>query len=107
MWGIGGSAAATLIAYSVYFSLTMLFIWFKLKVSLFSTGMLKVLLMMAALWVGADVWEHFVSPLIQNFIVDAVIKTGLLSAIALAATYFWRISPAINDIIDRIVRKVK
>jgi len=105
IWGIGGSAAATLIAYSVYFALIMLFIWSKLKVSLLSTAMLKVVVMMVALWAGAKAWQLFVFPIIGNMIVDACIKTILMAAIAALITYFWRISPTVNEIVDKTLAR--
>ncbi len=100
-WSIGGSAAATLIAYSVYFALILIFIWNKMKVSPLSAAMLKVVVMIAALWAGAKAWQLFVSPIIGNMIVDACIKTILMAAIAALVIYFWRISPTINEIVDK------
>ena len=104
-WGIGGSAAATLAAYVVYFSLMLSFVWSKLKVSLFSWGHLKTLAMIAALFALAAAWKMWLTPLIGQLLVDAVLKTAVLGTLAAVVTYRWRISPSVNDIIDKYLHK--
>ena len=106
-WGIGGSAAATLIAYSVYFLLMLLFVWDKLKVSLFSWGQLKVVALMAALMLVAAAWRQWLTPVVGNIVVDAVVKTLVLCTAAVVAIYAWHISPTVNDIIDRTIHRIK
>lgn len=104
-WGIGGAAAATLIAYFAYYALILAYIWFRLRVSLFSWGQAKALVMMVALMAAAIAWQQWVTPLVGNIIVDALLKTVILGGAALAVTYFWHISPTVNDLVDRIITR--
>lgn len=106
-FGIGGAAAATLIAYAIYFLMLLAFVWWRLRVSLFSWGQAKTLAVMAALMVAAIGWNRWLTPLIGNLIVDAVVKTLVLGSAAVAAVYIWRISPTVNDLIDRTIQRIK
>lgn len=113
-WGIGGAAAATLIAYAVYYLVMLAYIRLRLRVSLFSWGQLKVLAMMAALMAAALAWNRWLTPLVLSpsrstlsIVVEAVVKTALLGGAAAAVTYFWRISPSVNDLADRILTHKK
>lgn len=101
VWGIGGAAAATLLAYALYFVLLLGFVWWKLRVSLFSAGQLKVAAMMVGLLLMELAWRNTITPLIGNMIVDAILKTAMLCLIAAVVTYFWRISPTVNEMIDK------
>lgn len=106
-WGIGGSAAATLIAYVVYFTLLLGHVWRHLRVSLFSWGQAKMLAVMALAMVAALAWSHWLTPLIGNIIADAVVKTLVLGGGVAAAVYGWHISPTVNELIDRTLHHRK
>lgn len=100
-WGIGGSAAATLLAYAIYFALLLSFVWWKLRVSLFSVAQLKVAAMMLALLALDLLWRTIVTPLVGHMLVDAALKTAVLCSLAAAVTYLWRISPTVNALVDK------
>ena len=102
---IGGAAAATLLSYAFHFLLMLSFVWWKLRVSVFSAGQLKVIAMMVALALMELVWRNTVTPLVGHMIVDAVLKTAVLSIVAAAITYFWRISPTVNALVDKYLPK--
>ena len=104
-WGIGGSAAATLVAYAVYFSLLLTYVWIRERVSLFSWGHLKTAVMIAALFALAAAWKQWVAPIVGNMLVDALLKTAVLGALAAVVTYRWKISPSVNNIIDKYLHK--
>ncbi len=104
-WGIGGSAAASLLAYALYFALLLGFVWWKLKVSLFSVGQLKVVALMVGLLALDVLWRNVLTPLVGQMIVDAVLKTAVLCAVAAAVIYFWRISPTVNAMIDKRLKR--
>ena len=105
VWGIGGSAASTLLAYIVYFTLMLAYVWRKLRVSLFSAGQMKVVAMMALLLLLNAAWRQWVAPLIGNILVDAVVKTAVLGGAAALVTYCWRISPTVNNLMDKVLRR--
>ena len=106
-WGIGGAAAATLIAYAVYFLLLLTFVWRKLRVSLFSWGQAKTLVVIVVMMGAALAWSRWVTPLVGNIIVDAIIKTVILGGAAVVAVYRWHISPTVNELINRIIHTKK
>ena len=101
IWGIGGAAAATLIAYAVYFALLLGYVWLRLRVSLFSWGQAKMLVVMTVAMAAAAAWQRWLSPAIGNIIVDAVVKTVTLGTAVVVWTYHWHISPTVNDILDK------
>ena len=108
-WGIGGAAAATLMAYIIYFTLMLAFVWRKLRVSLFSWNQLKVLAIMAAAFALNLLWEHSLTPLIAPhptvtaLLADAVLKTLVLGGAVAAAVLMWHVSPTV----DAFVKKTK
>ncbi len=113
-WGIGGSAAATLIAYAAYFLLLLTFVWRRLRVSLFSWGQAKTIVVMALAIAAATAWNHWLTPLILNthhatlsLIIDAVVKTLLLGGAVILVVYAWRISPTVNELIDKTTQRIK
>ena len=64
-------------------------------------------ILMAALMVAAIGWSRWLTPLMGNIIVDAVVKTIVLGSVAVVAVYAWRISPTVNDLIDRTIQRIK
>lgn len=113
LWGIDGSAAATLLSYILYFLLLLGYLWWRLKVSLFSAAQLKVLVLMAAGYGLNLLWTHTLTPLIIHhstlitLLVDALLKTALLAVLLAVAVYAWRVSPTVNDMVDGKIRKRK
>lgn len=113
LWGIDGSAAATLLSYILYFLLLLGYLWWRLKVSLFSAAQLKVLVLMAAGYGLNLLWTHTLTPLITHhstlitLLVDALLKTAVLAVLLAVAVYAWRVSPTVNDMVDGKIRKRK
>ncbi|MBR4773437.1 MAG: lipopolysaccharide biosynthesis protein [Bacteroidales bacterium] len=113
LWGIDGSAAATLLSYILYFLLLLGYLWWRLKVSLFSAAQLKVLVLMAAGYGLNLLWTHTLTPLIIHhstlitLLVDALLKTAVLAVLLAVAVYAWRVSPTVNDMVDGKIRKRK
>ena len=111
LWGIDGSAAATLLSYLLYFAVLLGYLWKRLRVSLFSAAQLKVVALMVAAFVLNMLWSRLLTPIIvptattARLLADAVLKTLVLGAALLAAVYAWRVSPTVNDIIDKHIKK--
>ena len=113
LWGINGSAAATLLSYMLYFAALLTYLWRRLHVCLFSAAQLKVVALLAAAFLFNALWTSLLTPLsthhasLVTLLVDAVLKTLILSLALLAAVYTWHVSPTVNEIIDnRIKRKL-
>ena len=111
LWGIDGSAAATLLSYLLYFLLLLTFLWRRLRVSLFSAEQLKTLALMLAAFGLNILWTKLLTPIIVPtpslvaLVVDAVLKTVALSALLLAGVYSWRVSPTVNQLIDKYLKR--
>lgn len=109
MWGVTGSACATLVAYIVYFVPLLTMLWVRLRVTLFSRKQLGVLLLTVALFALNALWEWLVSPLflrlgtgIAVVIVQALVRTSVFAVVATVAVRKLDISPEVNSIIERI-----
>lgn len=113
LWGIDGSAAATLMSYALYFVLLLTYLWRRMHVSLFSAGQLKVLVLIAAGFTLNVLWGHMLTPLINQhstlvmLLVDAVLKTCVLGGLLLSGVLAWRISPSVNTMLSERVRKTR
>ena len=113
LWGINGAAAATLLSYLLYFLLLLGYLWWRLKVNLFSAAQLKVLVLIVAGLALNMLWTHIVTPLIVAqptlvaLLVDAVLKTIVLAVLMTVTVYVWRVSPTVNEIVDRKMKKQK
>ena len=111
LWGINGAAAATLLSYMLYFLLLLSYLWWRMKVSLFTTAQLKVLVLMAAGYGLNLLWAHTMTPIITQhptsltLLADALLKTAVLAVLLAVGVYAWRVSPTVNDIVDKKLKK--
>ena len=107
LWGIDGSAAATLLSYVLYFACLLLFLWRRLKVSLFSLGQLKLVVIMLVAFVLNVAWTVWITPLIAGggqlgyTLADALAKTLVLSGLLAMAVLAWKVSPTVNDMVKQ------
>lgn len=115
MWGMEGAALASLISYIVYYTLLLIFVEWKLKVTPLSFKELYTLLIIAALFVIDWFVQKYMSrQLISLFnveiigqIFDSFIRTVAMSLLGVVAIYKLRISKQINDIIDKVLSLLK
>lgn len=113
LYGISGAALATLCSYTLYFALMLTFLRSKLRVSIFSQGQLKVVLLLALLWVCNMLWELLMEGLVKGLfadalvamLVDAVLRSGCLLVLAVVGTYRMHISDEVNRFLDRLLRR--
>src|SRR5574344_390084 len=114
LWGLNGSACATLFAYIIYFALMLCFLSRKLKVSIFSLQQLRVLLLVGVLLGLNFLWNLGVKPQIGRLplspvgvsLIDACSRTLVLLVVATVLTYKLRISTQVNDLMRRAFRKI-
>ena len=105
LMGIGGAATATLCAYGLYFLLLLAYLWWRLRVSLFSAAQLKVVALALLLLALGWAWGRWLAPWLGlHVVLDAALKTLLLAAVALVVVYKWRISQSVNDLLKKFVR---
>lgn len=109
-WGITGAAAATLFSYLLYYLLLLSYLYWRTKVSLFSAAQLKVVVLIAAGFALNLLWSAVVTPLLDaskyTLLLDAVLKTLVLVALLATATYLWRVSPTVNEMIDKLRKRI-
>lgn len=114
LWGINGAACATLFSYLLYFALLLTFLKVKVNVSLFSYKQLVTLLLMLLLFALNQLWSRFIAPLgnhltlppLAVILLDAVIRTAVMAAIATIAVYRLHISDSINRIIRNTLLRI-
>ena len=104
--GISGAAMATLCAYGLYYALLHGYLWRKLKVSVFSMGQLKMLVLMALLLAANMGWDWLFGVVQQGSIVSVVahaaLKTAVLGALAAGGVLLWKVSPTVNEMVARV-----
>lgn len=96
--GIAGAATATLAAYLLYFLLLHGYLWRTLKVNVFSLAQLKIVLIVSVLLMLNGIWTSLLN---LPVLLDAILKTALLGSLAFAAAYAWKISPSVNDMVEK------
>ena len=109
LWGVTGSACATLAAYVVYFTPLLTLLWVRMRVSLFSRKQLWVLLLTLALF-GADMlWQWAVSPLFAQLgtglgivLLQALLRTAFFGVVVVVAVSRMDISPEVNRILGSL-----
>lgn len=105
---INGAAGATLIAYACYFVMLFRELRLYLDVNVFSWGQAKMVAVMAAMTVAWLAWSEIVEPeLGMGLIVTAAVRTTALGGLLLAAVLGWRVSPTVNEMIQKKMKKIK
>ena len=111
LWGINGSACATLLSYVIYFTSMLLFVRSKLRVSLFSRKHITVLLLILLLFALNYCWEFAVSPLfalkktLWMMLLEAMLRTSVMSLIALTFIARIHISYSVYNILAKFTFK--
>ena len=110
LWGLNGSALATLFSYAAYFAALLFYVWRRLGVGLFSLAQLKVVAVMAAAFGLNSLWEALpfgTGGSLWALVADSAARTLLLGGGAAAALYALRVSPTLNGIADRLLARLK
>lgn len=113
IWGISGAACATLFSYLLYYFVLNVFIFLKLKVNLFSKGILKTFILIVLLYVLYLVVEPLVvsvvgqSSDVVSVIGRGVLRTFVLGCVALLVLYKMGISKEVNGIMLNYIDKFR
>ena len=82
------------------------YLWQKLKVSVFSRGQLKMLVLMVLLLAANMGWDWLFGAVQQGSIVSVVaratLKTAVLGALAAGGVLLWKVSPTVNEMVARV-----
>ena len=115
IWGMEGAAMASLISYLIYYTLLLIFVNWKLKVTPLSYKELYTLLIIVALFVIDWFLQKYMSHQLMSLfkvemigqILDSFIRTLVMSLLGIVTIYKLRISKQINDIIDKVLSLLK
>ena len=113
LWGISGSACATLFSYAIYYACLLWFVYRKLGVSLFSAKQLHVLVLMMVLFALGKASDVLLLPLLAPLrmpllavtLVNAVVKTAVMLAISLVVIRRLHISNDVDRFLDKLFRR--
>lgn len=113
IYGMNGSAFANFGSNLIYFICLLALVKWKLHISIFTWAQLKSLVVVLVLFGLNLLWVRTVTPYFASLpvkevfsaILDGVVKTGILVVIGITAIYYWKISPEINRLILKALRK--
>ena len=108
-WGMDGASLSHLISYFTFYVSLLVVVMLKLKINIFSKAQLKVLVLIAGLLLLNYGWVKWVYPLFMhlpfsvraNTLIDAGLKSCILSAVTLVACYYWHVSEDVNNLIRK------
>lgn len=109
LWGINGSALATLLSYAIYFTCMLLFVASRLKVTLFSRKHIAVLMLILFLFALNYCWSFGVSPLfagmksLAGMLIEALLRTGVMSLLCLFAVARIHVSDSVDKMLAKIL----
>ncbi|MBO4503540.1 MAG: lipopolysaccharide biosynthesis protein [Bacteroidales bacterium] len=114
-YGMNGSAFANFGSNLIYFLCLLTLVKWKLHISIFSWAQLKSLVVVVVMFGLNLLWVRTVTPLfaslpvkeVYSAILDGAVKTGILVLIGITAIYYWKISPEINNLIQKAVGLVR
>ncbi len=101
-WGMDGAAVANLLSYLVYYACLLLITRWNVGVGMLCKGHLQTLVV-AVVVVGVNAMcLHYLCSM--DIWVSAILRSIVLLGGGAAVAYCWKISPDINNIVNKIVR---
>ncbi|MCE7996744.1 MAG: oligosaccharide flippase family protein [Roseivirga sp.] len=100
-YGIEGAAIASLMAMAIFNLSKFAFVWIKFGIQPFTLSSLKFVLI-ASLSLLAN---HFL-PSIEEVLVDIVLRSAIITLIIMLPTYWLKISPEMNGVIDSLIKRL-
>ena len=111
--GMTGAAWSSIISFSIYYMLLLSLIIWKTKISPFSWKELVVIAVVIIMFVLNWLAVEYISKSIIYFndasivmkIVEAVVRTGIITIIGMTIIYYTNISKEINEIINKVFKQ--
>ena len=100
IYGINGAAVATVISLLLYSVAKIVVVKWKFKMQPFTTETGKVFLLIVFVGLLFYFWDFTFHP-----ITNVILKSGLVSLLYLFVVYRWQLSPDINRILKKVLRK--
>jgi len=98
-YGIEGAAAASLAAMLLFNMIKFCFVFVKFKIQPFSFNTLKFFGI-----IGVVILLNLAIPRIDNVYIDVVMRSFSITSAFLLLTYFMKVSPEINDILNKVLK---
>lgn len=113
LWGLNGSAGATLFAYILYFAVLLLFLGRRQRVTIFSQKQLVIVALIGVLFALNWLWGRTITPMISSLhlsltistLTDAVMRSAVFGIVAVSAVYRLKISEPINRVMEKYMSK--
>ncbi|NJM78618.1 MAG: oligosaccharide flippase family protein [Flavobacterium sp.] len=101
LYGLKGTAFATLLSITLYSLSKLLFVVFKMKLFPFSINTLKSFGVLVLTFLVFYFWNFGFNPM-----VNIVLKSTLITIFYVGISYYLRLSADINSVIDKFVKKI-
>lgn len=109
-FGMNGAALASLVSYVIYYAVALSLILPKVQVNPFSLAQLKVVVVVAFLFLLNAFWQQFLSPIcgqgILLVLIESIFRLVILFLLGIWIVYKWKISIECNNLIDKILSKI-
>jgi O-antigen/teichoic acid export membrane protein len=102
LYGINGAAMGAAMALVAFNAVKYVFIWVKLGIQPFTGATLKLILISAA-----TIAVDLAIPTTPWVIADIVVRSAIATLVFGSAVYFARVSPDANDLLLRLIRRVR
>jgi O-antigen/teichoic acid export membrane protein len=101
-YGIVGAAIASLISKFIYNLIKFIFVYQKFKLQPFTQKHIYIILITSAAY-----YISTLMPPLSNFIIDILIRSGLIFILFVIPVYFLNISEDINDKVNQVMLRLK
>lgn len=101
-FGIDGAAMATLIAITLYSMAKLMFVVFKMKLFPFTNQTVYSLVVSLAVFFLFYYWDFGYHP-----VVNIVLKSALLTVVYVYVNYQLKLSPDLNEVMDKVVGRFR
>ena len=111
--GMNGAALANFLSYFIYFMFLLMLLKWKLNISLFSVGQLKIIAVVALLFGLNVLWTASLTPImlkvplnaLLSAILEGVVRSVVLLGLGTLLVYYWNVSADVNRLIDKVIKR--
>ncbi len=100
-YGLIGAAGSTALALVLFNLAKFIFLKWKMQLSPFTSNYFMALIILSIAFIVA-----FYTPFFSNFLVDIPLRSVVFLIITIPSTYYFKVSPEFNDIINKALKTV-
>lgn len=101
LWGITGAAIASAVSLSTFILTRIVFVYFKFKIQPFNFKFIVLSII--------GIFVYFISkliPVLDNLYLDIFLRSSFISIIYVLLTVVLKISPEVNEMVNKYLRKI-